>query len=230
MHVLQPPFPRDALRILVVDDYPDTCESTAKVLELKGHVAHTATSGRDAIREVSVFAPDLVLLDISMPDMDGVEVARAVRATPGIRKPVIAAMSGYSTLAYKQRCAAAAFDYYLLKPVDPLAIDQLLWFERDTKIHERFLALKQEQIEINHQFARSQMEYAGIMVDMGSTIRIDATQKRCLENAQRIEERVRTYLSAEAGLSPNQLHALQISLGKLETRLTAVRSLPTPEP
>jgi CheY-like chemotaxis protein len=213
----------------VVDDYPDTCETTAKVLELKGHVAHTATSGHEAILEVSAFDPDLVLLDLSMPDMDGVEVARALRATPGIRKPVIAAMSGYSTLAYKQRCAAAAFDYYLLKPVDPLAIDQLLRFERDA-IHERFLALKREQIEINHQFARSQMEYAGIVLDIVGTMRNDATKKRCLDNAQRIKERVGTYLSGEAGISLNQLHALQIALAKLEVRLTAINNLPTPEP
>lgn len=209
-----------AFRVLVVDDYPDTCEITAKVLELKGHVASTATSGEEAIRKAGTFAPDLVLLDISMPDMDGVQVAEALRATPGTKKPVIAAMSGYSTLLYKRRCAAAGFDYYLLKPVDPLSIDQLLRFETNA-INEKFLSLKEKQIEINHQFARSQMEYAGIMLDMISAISDDATKKRCLENAQRIKERVETYLAGAPALSGSQEHALEIWLAKLEVRLIA---------
>jgi len=213
----------------VVDDYPDTCEVTAKFLQLEGHVAHTAISGQEAIREFSAFAPDLVLLDISLPDMDGVEVAQALRATPGIRKPAIAAMSDYSTPLEKRRCAAAGFDYYLLKPVDPLSIGQLLRFERNA-IHEEFLSLKQKRIEISYKFTCSQIEYAGIMLDMFSTIRDDATKKRCLEMAQRTKERVESYLSGAAALSPSQLHALLTSLAKLEVRLIASRNLPASRP
>src|SRR3954471_10583098 len=72
-----------AMRVLVVDDYPDTCETTKSLLELKGHVVGTASSGNQAIREFSAFRPDLVLLDITMPDMDGIEVAQAIQRTPG---------------------------------------------------------------------------------------------------------------------------------------------------
>ena len=211
---------RGAFRVLIVDDYPDTCEITARVLELKGHVASTATSGQEAIKKAGAFIPHLLLLDISMPDMDGIEVAEALRAMPGIRKPIIAGMSGYSTLLYKRRCAAAGFDYYLLKPVDPLSIDQLLRFETNS-INEKFLSLKEKQIEINHQFGRSQMEYAGIMLDMLSTISDDAIKKRCIENAQRIKERVEKYLAGAPALSASQLHALEIRVAKLELRLIA---------
>src|SRR4051794_13436545 len=109
-----------AFRVLVVDDYPDTCETTKSLLELKGHLVDIASSGQEAIRQFSAFRPDLVLLDLAMPDMDGIEVAQAIHQTQGIRKPIIAAMSGHSSLLHKRRCASAGFDYFLLKPVDPV--------------------------------------------------------------------------------------------------------------
>jgi CheY-like chemotaxis protein len=218
-----------AFRILVVDDYPDTCESTAAFLKLRGHVAHTALTGQEAIRQISEFTPDLVLLDIGMPDMDGIEVAQTIRETKGIKQPVIAAMSGFTSLVHKRRCASIGFDYYLVKPVDPFSIDQLLWFEKNPT-HEKLVALKQRQIEINHQFARSQMEYAGIMLDMVSAIRNDAIKKRCVENAQRIKEGVTAYLLSQTGLSPNELHVLRILLGKLDVGLTAAKHQPAYEP
>ena len=137
-------------------------------------------------------------------------------------------MSGYSSLIQKRRCAAAGFDYYLHRPVHPVSIDLLLSFERNA-IQEEFFSPKQKHIDIRHKFASSQLEYAGIMLDMVSSISDDATRKRCVQNAQRINERVKTF-SGAAGLSPNELKALQTSLAQLDVRLIATRNLPTAQP
>jgi CheY-like chemotaxis protein len=220
---------QDALRVLIVDDYPDTCETTATLLELRGHVTHTAFTGEEAVREVSEFAPDLVLLDIAMPGMDGIEVAQAIRETEGIREPVIAAMSGYTSLVHKLRCASAGFDYYLQKPVDTIAIDQLLWFEANA-IREQFHSLMQDQIAMSCELTRSQLEFAGLMLDVAGTSRNDTTRKVCVQKVQRMLQRMTTYLTREAGLARSQMTALQTSLRKLEIRLRAVRNLPALEP
>ena len=103
-------------------------------------------------------------------------------------------------------------------------IDQLPLLEVD-EVQEKIISLKQKQAEINHQFARSQMECAEIMLDITSTIRDDATKKRCLEKARRIKERVGTHLSRQAGLSSSELHALQMALAKLEVRFIATGAL-----
>ena len=210
----------EAFRILVVDDYPATCESIKAVLELKGHVAHTACSGREAIRQFSALAPDLVLLDIAMPEMDGIEVAQAIHGTGAIRKPVIAAMSGYSSLMHKRRCASAGFDYYLLKPVDPVSIEQVLWFERNT-IRNSILALTQQQVDITFDWMRSQLEFGAVMLDVAATSRNDATKKRCIQKAAQLLERTSTYLASEPRLLPAQMGTLQKSLRKLAVRLQA---------
>jgi len=220
---------QDALRILIVDDYPDTCETTATLLQLRGHVAHTAFSGREAIREVRDFGPDLVLLDIAMPGMDGIEVAQAIRGTEGIGEPAIAAMSGYTSLVHKRRCASAGFDYYLQKPVDTVAIDQLLWFEGNA-VRERFHSLMQDHVAMTCELTRSQLEFAGLMLDVASTSNIDTTRKACVEKVQRMLQRMTTYLTSEAGLLPSQLSQLKTSLRKLEIRLSGVKKLPASGP
>jgi CheY-like chemotaxis protein len=224
-----PANPESALRILVVDDYPDTCETTATLLNLRGHVAHTALTGQEAIREVAEFAPDLVLLDIAMPGMNGIEVAQAIRGTEGIREPAIAAMSGYTSLVHKRRCASAGFDYYLQKPVDTIAIDQLLWFEGNA-VRERFHTLMQDDVAMTCELTRSQLEFAGLMLDVASTSNNGTTRKACVEKVQRMLQRMTTYLTSEAGLLPSHLSPLKTSLRKLESRLSAVKKLSALKP
>jgi len=214
--------PAGAFRVLVVDDYPDTCETTAKLLEFYGIDAHTATSGHEAIRHLTAFVPDLVLLDIAMPNGDGIEVAQAIRRTQVTRKPVIAAVSGYSSKQYQALCAGAGFDYFLHKPLSWGDIDRLVWFER-TANQERFTTLKQERAELSHRFIRSQLDYAGVMLDTATATRNEVTKKRCLESAALINERAMSYLSSEASFSPSQLQ-LRTLLGKLEVRLLAIRA------
>jgi CheY-like chemotaxis protein len=103
-------------RILVVDDNQDSAESLALLLELKGHEVRTAFAGPAALDIASTFQPEVVLLDIGLPGMDGYEVARRLRAgNDGSR---LVALTGYGQDDDRQRSRDAGFDHHLVKPVD----------------------------------------------------------------------------------------------------------------
>jgi two-component system, OmpR family, response regulator len=107
------------LRVLVVEDYPDTATSTALLLKLFGHEVDVAGDGPTALRAAAAFPPDVVLLDIGLPGMDGYEVARRLRGQPLARRPFFIAVSGYRQPADRRREVEAGIDMHLLKPVDP---------------------------------------------------------------------------------------------------------------
>jgi two-component system CheB/CheR fusion protein len=114
------------LRVLVVDDDVDTAQSLALLLRLFGHESHAALSGASALASARQLAPDVVFLDLLMPEVDGFEVARQLRQQSLPRKPVLIALTGYGDDAYRRRCADAGFDFHLLKPVEPEDLRQLL--------------------------------------------------------------------------------------------------------
>jgi CheY-like chemotaxis protein len=212
-------------RVLVVDDNLNACDSTAMLLQCRGYDARTAFSGFQAIRKVASFAPDLVLLDIEMPGMDGLEVARVIRGISGIKEPVIAAVSGFDSLFHKRQCATAGFDYYLLKPVDPIAFDQLLWFVRHERaaIREKFLDLKREKGSVCFELSRTQLEFGGLVLDVAATSKEPSIQERCFEKVQRMEERMSVFLANEKGFSSEQINTLKILLAGLQVRLLTMR-------
>ena len=107
-------------RVLVVDDYEDTAKAFAMLLEQLGHDVRIATSGREALAVARAFEPDLVLLDIQLPDLVGYEVAERLRADAGSRPLGLIALTGLNT---RQQCLAAGFDAYALKPVDLATLD-----------------------------------------------------------------------------------------------------------
>lgn len=111
--------PARTLRILVVDDEPDNAESLAMLLEWAGHEVRMARSGHDGIRQVEAFAPEVVFLDIGLPDINGHEVARQLRANPAHRKLVLAALTGWGALEDRSRSEAAGFDRHFTKPPAP---------------------------------------------------------------------------------------------------------------
>ncbi|MEZ5653684.1 MAG: PAS domain S-box protein [Burkholderiaceae bacterium] len=103
-------------RILIVDDNEDAADALAALLELDGHAVHAAYSGRAALSLIDEHEPEIVLLDIGMPGMDGYEVARRIREQhPGSTIRLIA-LSGYGQEADKVRAISAGFDAYLVKP------------------------------------------------------------------------------------------------------------------
>jgi CheY-like chemotaxis protein len=113
-------------RILVVDDNIDAAESLAMVLRLAGHEVRTAYSGPVALAEAQAGPPDVVLLDIGLPGMDGFEVARQLRRNRRLSQVLIVAVTGYGQESDRQRTQEAGFDYHLIKPIDPTRLEQVL--------------------------------------------------------------------------------------------------------
>jgi CheY-like chemotaxis protein len=109
---------RVPLRMLVVEDNPDAAESLLMLLELKGHRVTTAPDGMAALAAMRAQRPDVLLVDIGLPGIDGYEVARRIRRDPQLGQPLLVALTGYGLDEDRQRALAAGFDQLLVKPVD----------------------------------------------------------------------------------------------------------------
>jgi DNA-binding response OmpR family regulator len=110
----------------VADDNHDAANSLATLLTLRGHDVVIAYDGEDAIEKAKRFTPDIVMLDLGMPRLDGIETARRLRALPGGEKLRIMALTGWGKLEDRARTRAAGFDFHLVKPVDPADLERLL--------------------------------------------------------------------------------------------------------
>lgn len=117
---------RPPLAVLIVEDLEDAALSMAELLILCGYSVRVALCGADALREAAAEMPDVVLLDIGLPDMNGWEVAEQLRRNSSDKQPFIAVLSGYGTDDDRTRSADAGCDIHLLKPADPLALTALL--------------------------------------------------------------------------------------------------------
>jgi PAS domain S-box-containing protein len=114
------------LKILVVDDNHDGADSCATLLELSGHRVRTGYSGRQALELAEEFKPQVILLDIGMPDLNGYDVAQRIRDKPWGRDVVLVAVTGWGQEEDKQRALTAGFDRHLTKPIDPSELEGLL--------------------------------------------------------------------------------------------------------
>ena len=112
------------LRVLVADDNIDAIETLAGFLEQVGHTVQTANNGDEAIEAALTFRPDVCVLDIGMPRMDGYEVARRLREKHG--ELVLIALTGWGQAEDHRRSREAGFDYHLIKPVQPATLAKLL--------------------------------------------------------------------------------------------------------
>ena len=113
-------------RVLVVDDNADIAQNTAQVLELSGHDVQTAHDGPSAIAAARARRPDVILLDIGLPGMDGYDVAGRLRQEMELKNTVMIAVSGHGEKLDPSRSQAAGFDHHLAKPVEYDAIMILL--------------------------------------------------------------------------------------------------------
>jgi CheY-like chemotaxis protein len=118
----KPPARFRCYRILLVDDNVDGADSLAKLLKLSGHDVHVAYDGPTAIQAATALLPDLVLLDIGLPGMDGYEVARHLRQQPDLKDVPLVAVSGYAREEDRLRSQQAGFNHHLVKPLDPQAL------------------------------------------------------------------------------------------------------------
>lgn len=110
-------------RILVVDDEPDSAVTLALLLQAHGHHPEVARDGTAACAMAAEFRPEVILLDLGLPDMSGYDVCRQLRAQPSESQPFIVALTGWGQESDRQRTADAGFDLHIVKPVDP---DELL--------------------------------------------------------------------------------------------------------
>ncbi|HEY8034529.1 MAG TPA: PAS domain S-box protein [Methylobacter sp.] len=119
-------LPTRKFRILVVDDYADAVESLTMLLQAEGHEVGAANCGMKAIEQAQTFHPQIVLLDIGLPDLDGYEVAKRLRALPETRNAILIALTGYGQAKDCERSQSTGFNYHLLKPLDFEKLSALL--------------------------------------------------------------------------------------------------------
>jgi CheY-like chemotaxis protein len=110
-------------KVLVVDDLPASADTLKVLLELEGFVVRIANDGATALTVAKEFIPDVLILDIGLPGMDGFEVARQLRSRPESKDAVMIALTGYGEAESRLRSQQAGFDHHVVKPAD---IDFLL--------------------------------------------------------------------------------------------------------
>jgi signal transduction histidine kinase len=113
-------------RVMIVDDNVDAADSLGLLLGLEGHQIECAYSATAALQRVAAFAPQVVLLDIGLPDIDGYEVARRLRALPGGAAMTLVALTGYGQAEDRERALASGFQTHLVKPVDLVVLGRIL--------------------------------------------------------------------------------------------------------
>ena len=113
-------------RILVADDNRDSADSLATMLSLMGHEAQAAYDGPDVIEKAAVYRPDVIVLDLGMPRMDGYEAARRIRKEPWSQGVLLVALTGWGQEEDRNRAKKAGFDHHLTKPASPEVLVHLL--------------------------------------------------------------------------------------------------------
>lgn len=112
-------LPQGSLRILVADDGKNAADILAMFFEMEGHDVRAAYDGTTAVEMAEAFHPHLIVMDIGMPEMDGLEASRRIRSLPDGKEIVIVALSGLDQDEDKRSCTEAGIDHHMAKPVLP---------------------------------------------------------------------------------------------------------------
>lgn len=128
------------LKVLVVDDNEPSAHSMRMIAELLGHQAQVAFSGEEALAKAARFQPQIILLDIGLPDISGYEVCRRLRAIPEFKDTLFVAQTGWGQVGDKQKGAEAGFDHYLVKPLDMNDLEAIFAMKNSSTVFwiERF--------------------------------------------------------------------------------------------
>lgn len=119
--------PRTQLKVLIVEDHHDARTTMRMLLSLGyGHIVYEAADGTTGLRSALELKPDVALIDLGLPDLDGKEVARAIRAHFGKREMLLIALTGYDSAEDQRLALQAGFDIHLVKPVTSTALQRIL--------------------------------------------------------------------------------------------------------
>ena len=113
-------------RILVVDDNRDSAESLAMLLTIIGHEVHTAHDGEEAVQIAAALKPEVVLLDLGLPNLNGYEACRRIREQPRGKEMIVVALTGWGHEEDRRKTREGGFDYHLVKPVNLEALEAAL--------------------------------------------------------------------------------------------------------
>lgn len=114
------------MKILLVEDHPGLAEISCRLLrDLYGHEVEVAATGAEALAAAGAAVPDLVLIDLNLPDMSGYDIARGLRQDPGFDRTLLVAVTGFGNVVDEERAAAAGLDAHFRKPMDFDVLDQL---------------------------------------------------------------------------------------------------------
>jgi DNA-binding response OmpR family regulator len=120
-----PPSKAGKYRILIVEDDKDSREGFRHVLEAAGHEVFEAGSGARGVELALSFQPDIALIDVGLPDVDGYQVAQRIRATAEGKRMMLIALTGRGLPEDRQRSHSAGFDVHVVKPVDPANLNDI---------------------------------------------------------------------------------------------------------
>lgn len=113
-------------KVLVVDDNVDGAEMLSMLIGILGHDTRTANNGLTAIEIAKTYQPEVILLDLGLPEIDGIEVCRRLRADPQFSKTTIIALTGWGGDEDRRKTSEAGFDRHLVKPVESGALEEVL--------------------------------------------------------------------------------------------------------
>ena len=127
--------PIGGLKVLVADDNEDAVESAAMVLAMNGNEVKLASDGLEAVEAADRYRPDVVLLDIGMPKLNGFEACRRIRSAPWGKDMLVVAVTGWGQEEDRRRTAEAGFDAHFTKPVDFASVMRLIGQRRAARTH-----------------------------------------------------------------------------------------------
>jgi DNA-binding response OmpR family regulator len=114
------------VRVLLVDDCPITTDALAMLVKRWGHEVRVEHDGLAALDAARTYRPDVILLDLALPGLDGYKVARVLRRTSGLENTALVALTGFATDGYRRLAQEMGFDDYLVKPVEPIELERVL--------------------------------------------------------------------------------------------------------
>jgi two-component system OmpR family response regulator len=140
---------RNTLHVLIVEDGRDAADTLAELVRLWGYTATAVYDGLTGYQKACDEVPDCLLLDINMPGMDGYDLARRVRETPGLERVKLIAISAFSHPDHVRRAEEAGFDYRLTKPADLSALERTLrMIDNITRLAEKTQELARENVNL----------------------------------------------------------------------------------